>query len=375
VKYRIFGTPMRTWSQHMPKVMKLKSEGFASSLYDPASSFTLSHYCQQKKLPYADLGLPVPLETFIAYGIEFQKRFVPELENKQVVSVDRSGQGFELVTDDGEKFTARRVVLAVGLSYYDYLPPTLTGLPEELLTHSCKHSSLDCFAGKEVAIVGAGASALDIAAILHQLGAKPQLISRSPKIRFHDPSVYPRPLKRRLRSPITGIGEGWKLVFVSNAPQAFRMLPEPRRLKIVSSYLGPAPGWFIKEQVVGKVPFNLGMEVTAAQPQNGRISLRLSDTNGNQKSLEADHVIAATGYRVDVDKLTLLSPVLKQRLRKTAQSPLLSPNFESSETGLYFAGINAANTFGPLLRFAFGAKFAADRISSHLARTAAKVAA
>ncbi len=30
-----FGTPMQTWRSHMPDGMKLKSEGFASTLYDP----------------------------------------------------------------------------------------------------------------------------------------------------------------------------------------------------------------------------------------------------------------------------------------------------------------------------------------------------
>jgi hypothetical protein len=32
--------------------------------------------------------------------------------------------------------------------------------------------------------------------------------------------------------------------------------------------------------------------------------------------------------------------------------------------------VTAANTFGPLLRFAFGAKFTAPHISAHLAKTA-----
>ena len=360
---------MQTWREHMPQGMHLKSEGFASSLYDPASSFTLAAYCQQKKLPYSDLGLPVPLETFIDYGTEFQNRFVPELEDKQVVSLDRAANGFLLRTGDGEELEARRVVLAVGLKYYDYLPPALSGLPEELLTHSCRHSCLQRFSGKRVTVVGAGASALDLAALLHQGGAEVQLVARAPRIRFHDPSTYPRPLKQRLRHPITGIGEGWKLVFVSKAPGVFRMLPEQRRLNIVGTYLGPAPGWFIKDRVVDKFPFHLGMEISGACPQNGGIALHLVDKAGGKKTLFSDHVVAATGYRVDLQRLDLLSPALQSRIIRTGQSPALSSNFESSEKGLYFAGISAANTFGPLQRFAFGAKFAARRISRHLAKS------
>src|SRR4051812_3455664 len=78
VDFRIFGSPMHTWLNHMPKGMRLKSDGFASGLYDPDSAFTLEHFCKQLGTPYADIGIPVPLETFAAYGLEFQKRFVPE---------------------------------------------------------------------------------------------------------------------------------------------------------------------------------------------------------------------------------------------------------------------------------------------------------
>src|ERR1700739_4804318 len=91
VHFRIFGSPMRTWIEQMPKGMRLKSDGFASSLFEPDSKFTLEAYCREKGLPYADLGLPVPLETFVAYGLEFQKRFVPQLEQKSVVSLRRDG--------------------------------------------------------------------------------------------------------------------------------------------------------------------------------------------------------------------------------------------------------------------------------------------
>src|ERR1700678_1256506 len=82
--FRIFGTPMQSWREHMPKGMLLKSDGFASSLDDPDSAFTLRHYCEEMKLPYADVGIPVPSETFVAYGLEFQKRLVPMLEETNI---------------------------------------------------------------------------------------------------------------------------------------------------------------------------------------------------------------------------------------------------------------------------------------------------
>ncbi len=86
--------------------------------------------------------------------------------------------------------------------------------------------------------------------------------------------------------------------------------------------------------------------------------------------LSPDHIIAATGYKPDLRRLTFLDPGIVSALRCVDKSPALSSKFESSEPNLYFVGITAANTFGPLLRFAFGAGFAAPRLARHLMRTA-----
>ncbi len=373
VDFRIFGNPMQTWLAHMPKGMRLKSEGFASSLYDPDSEFTLANYCKQEGIPYADIGLPVPLETFSSYGLAFQKRFVPELENKIVVKLERSSEGFQLNLGDGEAVGARRVVMAVGLSHYEYVPPVLAALPEEFVSHSARHNVLDRFKGREIVVVGAGASALDVAALLHQAGAIVQVVARKPVIRFHDPpEQHEQSLIGRLRAPTTGIGPGWKLWWCTNAPWLFRYLPEKFRLNAVRRILGPAPGWFIKEQVVGKVPFNLGVTITQANVQNGRVSLQLTDGAGAQRTLVTDHVIAATGYQVDLRRLTFVSASVMERIRSVEHTPILSANFESSVPGMYFVGTSAANSFGPLLRFAFGARFTAERLARHLARSASR---
>src|SRR5271165_92404 len=48
VPFRIFGRLMDSWKAHMPKGMCLKSDGFASNIYDPASEFTLRQFCAEK---------------------------------------------------------------------------------------------------------------------------------------------------------------------------------------------------------------------------------------------------------------------------------------------------------------------------------------
>jgi thioredoxin reductase len=370
VPYRIFGNPMSAWADQMPRGMHLKSEGFASSLADPDNQFTLAYYCQQEGLPYGATGHPVPLETFVSYGRAFQKRFAPNLENKMVMSVRQLPSGFELQLDDGEKAFAGKVVVAVGISRFAQIPAVLSAIPGNFVSHSSAHSNLESFRGRDVAIVGAGASALDLAALLHEAGASVQLIARRSVIRFHDPpQPQPRSVVDRILRPMTALGAGRQLYFYVNAPWLFRWLPERLRLDRVRKTLGPAPGWFIKDRVAGKVPFYLNSDITAARLQNGRVNLEVTDSAGGRRTLECDHVIAATGYRVDLQRLRFLDSETCAKISLTDGSPFLSSNFESSVPGLYFVGVAAANTFGPLMRFACGARFTARRISKHLART------
>jgi len=244
-------------------------------------------------------------------------------------------------------------------------------LPTEALTHSSRHSSLEEFKGREVAVIGAGASALDIAALLHEAGASVQLVARATKLKYHDPPDGKTPSWiQKLQAPVTGIGPGWKLWMCANLPLIFRLMPESFRLEKVRKVLGPAPCWFIKERVEGKVKFHLGATIHRATVQNGRVKVELSDTSGKNETIEADHIIAATGYKYDVRRIGFLDSEVISRLRLVGDTPHLSANFESSVKNLYFIGVTAANTFGPLLRFAFGAGFAAPRLSAHLVRTA-----
>ncbi|MFZ0795243.1 MAG: hypothetical protein WAM65_15850, partial [Candidatus Korobacteraceae bacterium] len=82
------------------------------------------------------------------------------------------------------------------------------------------------------------------------------------------------------------------------------------------------------------------------------------------------HVIAATGYRVDLRRLTFLSAEISSQLRAVEHTPVVSTDFQSSVPGLFFVGVAAANSFGPVLRFTFGADFTARRVANALQRSA-----
>jgi hypothetical protein len=137
------------------------------------------------------------------------------------------------------------------------------------------------------------------------------------------------------------------------------------RLGIVTKHNGPAAGWPMKDRFVGKVPTLLGHHVVAAEAAGNRVSLTLSSDAGTTVHA-TDHVIAATGYRVDLRRLGFLSEDLVSSIRAVNSTPILSPNFESSVTGLYFVGAASANSFGPMMRFACGSDWTARRVAKRL---------
>jgi thioredoxin reductase len=357
---------MGTWREGMPVGMSLKSEGFASDLYHPDGHFKLRDYCRETGIPYADIGIPVELETFYSYGKAFQERFVSDLEDSLVTCLTKSNGLFEVTLDTGMTVTARQVIIAAGIGHYPYLPPQLIGLPTTFVSHSSQYHRFEMFSGRDV-IVGAGSSAIDVAVALSNAGARPQLLTRRPKISFHGKAPDRRPLLTRIKAPWSGLGPGWRSRLCCDMPLLFHAMPLEFRAKVVKKHLGPAPGWFTREKVVGRIPMHVGLSLEDAEVSQNKVSLKLRTSKGETTNLSADHVIAGTGYRVNLEKLGFLTEEVRQHIITEHGSPRLSSHFESSVEGLYFVGTPAALSFGPLLRFAFGAGFAASRISRHLA--------
>jgi hypothetical protein len=364
VSYRIFGRPMQSWKSNMPKGMLLKSDGFASRLYDPDGAFTLGHYCAETNQPYADVGIPVPVETFTEYGIEFQKRMVPSLEQVELISVKSVPQGFELTTESGERFLARKFVVAAGITHFGWLPSELAALPRELATHSSNYGDLSPFKGRKVALIGAGSSAVDVAVILRDIGAEPVIVTRARGIAFHNPPNEPRSLIERITKPRSGLGLGWRSRLCTEAPLLFHAMPQGVRFRAVKRHLGPAPGWFVREKATS-IPTHLGVELRNADVRGEKVHLTLTDGTSNS-GLVVDHVIGGTGYRVALERLRFLDKELRKKIQTAEDTPVLNTYFESSVPGLYFVGVASANSFGPLARFAYGAMYTARRISKHL---------
>ncbi|MGQ0742415.1 MAG: NAD(P)-binding domain-containing protein [Alphaproteobacteria bacterium] len=369
VGFRIFGRPLDTWWRHMPEGMMLKSDGFATNLSAPAPNSTLAAYCAKHALPYRDQGLPVPLSIFLAYAENFRARFVPDLEETNVARIERAGGGFTLALENGETLAARHVVLAVGISWYAYTPPVLAALPRELVSHSFDHREFYGFRGKNVAVIGAGASAVDVAHALAESGASPRIVARAAAVRFNDvPGADAEKFPSRLQRPASGIGRGWKSYFCAAAPLLFYRLPRHLKERAIASHMHPAGGWFMRDKVEGNIPMSLSRAICGAEMKKGLAVLALAGPGGAHETLSFDHVIAATGFWPDLRKLPFLAPDLAGTAAPGGGSPELSDVFETRAPGLYALGLNAMESFGPLMRFMVGAEFAAPRLAAHLER-------
>lgn len=368
---RVFGKPLSTWRDHMPEGMLLKSEGFATNLSAPDPQSTLKAYCAARGLDYADHYWPVPLSLFVDYANWFQQSYVPGLEPRHVASLRKAARGFHLTLDDGTTLEAARAVLAVGITHFARKPEVLEGL--DGISHSFDHHRLGSFKGRDVLVIGAGSSAVDTAALLADAGAEVRLMARAAAIHFHDaPDPNAASWLGTIARPPSGIGPGWRSFFCQHAPRLFRRLPEHLRLEATRKHLGPAPGWFMRGKLDGRVPTLLGYEIVKAKSAKDRIFLAARHLDGSVLSVSAERVIAATGYRPDLARLPFLDSRL--RIAQVERTPKLSDHFESSVPGLYMIGPVAANVFGPLMRFMVGAEYVAPRLAGHLRATARKSA-
>ena len=364
VDHRIFGQAMKFW-RDMPIGVNLKSLAFATNIIVPGRGNTFPEWCRLNNLEDFE---PCTMQSFAEYGLLMQQRFVPEVEQVNVSRVAESAGRFEVTLTNGERVTARRVVVATGLSYLARSPEVLRDLPVECAVHTSLLSDYSQFRGKEVAVIGGGASAIEAGALVVEAGGRAQVLVRAADAVFHGRTSRIRPLIERIRAPMTALGAGRKNWLLQHFPLVPHFLPEARRIRLVRGYLGPASPWWIKDRVIGKVPIIVKSEIIAARLVGGRVRLTVRSEGAIDREFEVDRVIAGTGYDADPTRLPFLDPTLTAQIRRTDRAPALSMNFESSVKGLYFVGPMSAMSFGPLFRFVAGANFTVRTLARRLDR-------
>jgi FAD-dependent urate hydroxylase len=361
----VIGQPMSSWRNNMPSGMILKSEPFASSLSDPKRRYTLERFCALRGRAYRPIGNPLSMADFLEYARWFQQQARIDAVDATLIDLRQANDGFELALADGGVISARRVILATGHLPFRRIPPALGGLPGELMSHSSEHRDLARFAGKDVTIVGCGQAALEMAAMLHERGANVRLLARADRVVWGSEPNPSRSMLRRLIYPDAGIGPGWRSVIVSELPKVFWRLPLQTRHDYVARSWGPAGAWWLAERARDRFPLLTSHAIAHAFERGGKVILAVRNPE-KTATFETDHVIAATGYRVDLERIDYLSAGLRAKIKTYDGALILDRALQSSVTGLHFAGVAGAQSFGPVMRFVYGAKHAAAFLTGHL---------
>jgi hypothetical protein len=355
IETRVFGEPMAFWKNRMPAGMFLRSNWKASHIADPENKLTLDAYriSTGNRIP-----APIPLEQFVQYGLWYQGRIVPDVERHSVTNIEIGDRGFKVTLEDGEVFKSRRVVLATGIGNFAARPTEFDGIPPALASHCSEHSDLRRFKGQSVVVVGGGQSALESAALLHESGAQVEVIARQTTLNWvglHSRLHHLGPISWLLYSD-RDVGPAGLSRLVS-APRLFRTLPRKFQDRAAYRSIRPAGSGWLRPRLRG-VRLTHGRKLVSAAPWASRLRFELSD--GSDRLV--DHVLLATGYRVDTSKYEFLPEHLRSRLQTVNGYPVLKRGLESSVAGLHFMGKAASWSFGPLLCFVSGTEFAAKEL-------------
>ena len=369
VSFRIFGDALSFWRKHMPAGMLLRSPWVATHIAEPRGRHRLDDYYAEAALEIPKL---LPVERFAAYGRWFQHRVAPDLDSRAIARIESVEGGFRLTLAEGDTLLARRVVMATGLLGHEYRPAEFDGLPRDLVSHSCEHTNSERYRGKHVAVIGSGQSACESAALLHEAGTEVELICRDDLIWNADPGQRSF-LRKTVRGlignaliPPSQVGP-FPYNWLNEAPGIIHRLPRDTREQVNEISLRATAILWLRPRLTD-VPVRQRQTIKVAARIGDQVALTLDD--GMHRF---DHVLMATGYRIDVDKMPLLDPRLRARIARRDGLPVLSNGLESSVPGLHFVGAAAVGSYGPLLRFIAGAGFAARNVT-RVARRGARTA-
>jgi pyruvate/2-oxoglutarate dehydrogenase complex dihydrolipoamide dehydrogenase (E3) component len=262
--------------------------------------------------------------------------------------------------------------MALGLKGFEQIPSALQTLPKPYMFHSCEIGPLAWAGNKHVTIVGGGQSALGLAALLHEVGADVRVLVRDKTVTWNERPDAARGIISRLLRPEGGLGPGWRSHILSECPIIFHKLGRDRRTRIMRNSWGPSGAWWLQNRVVGKIDLCLGTEVKGAAVDGSKVILQVESDEGTL-DYATDHVIAATGFRTDIRRHGFLSDDIKSRLVLDDGAPELTSNFETNIPGFYVIGPASAHSFGPVMRFIYGAKHAAPKLTRHILGSAQQV--
>lgn len=339
---RIVGRPMAFWRDQMPAGMYLRSG--PDWHLDASGEDTFAAFFEDRGLDPADHD-PIPIDVFLDHTDWFAERKDLQIEERMVEDVTRPDGAFAARMTDGDTITATKVLAAPGISHYANLPDWADSVPAERRAHTSELVRFDDLAGARVVIVGGRQSAYEWAALLCDHGAE-----RVDVVHRHDTPQFAKVSWAFVDDYVeqTLATRGW-----------WRQLPSDQQAAIASRFWQVGrltlEHWLVPRLDPTVVHRHPGCEVVSVDSAPGDgVHLELSDGG----TLDADHVVFASGYRADLSRVPYLSGVL-DRISVTDGFPDLSEGFETSLDGLYVVGFSATRDFGPFYGFTKGCPSAA----------------
>ncbi|WP_127529420.1 NAD(P)-binding domain-containing protein [Paenibacillus kobensis] len=348
LSYVLLGQPMHFWKEQMPQTMFIRTNPLYISLSDSEDRWTIERFSEETG---TELSSPFPRPAFIDYAFWFAEQVGVEFTPELATEVRRDSEAYEIVTRTGRHISAACVIIATGLQHFSYIPDEMRTLPPCLLTHTFGQTGFDHFRGNSVAVIGSGQSAWEAAALLYIAGSETELLFRSEEVRYAGED-----------NAVTG------LRLIESAEQFYRQPLEEKQARWNTPRRGSV-AQFLKPYVEGKVKETGGVEIVRAEAQDGGTKALLTLSNGETRLV--DHIVCATGYRINLELLPFLAPELLSAIRRDTIPfhgfPLLSEHFECSIPGLYFAGPLASHSHGPAFGFIAGIAQACRSIIPHIA--------
>jgi cation diffusion facilitator CzcD-associated flavoprotein CzcO len=355
IDFLMLGKPMGFWKSNMPEGMLLRSA--CDWHLDPFEVHTIERYLQANNQTAKDVE-PLSLEFYLRYADWFQKQkkleAVPRVVGR-LDYVDGNGYRFEASLDDGQLILAKQVVIALGFAHFKHVPQELANLlPPGCYTHTCDYADLGSARGKGYLIVGGRQSAFEWAALLHEAGASAVQVS------YRHPTPAFAASDWSWVNPLVGAMEanpGWFRNLSQSEKEALnhRFWSEGR-LK-VEPWLEPR----VQQEKVTLWPQT--QVVACDLIPSGKLRVRL---DGGDR-LSVDHIILATGYKVNIEQVPLLARGnLLLELRTKNGYPLLDEHLQTNVPGLFITSMPATQDFGPFFAFTVSVRTSAKLIGQAL---------
>lgn len=351
IDHLVVGKPMEFWRDNMPEGMYLRSA--CDWHLDPGNVDTIERFLETQGLTIAAVE-PLSRQFYLAYTQWFRKQktieAIPEYV-QQLTRISNHPDLFQATLENGQTIEAKQVVVALGFKPFKHVPGDLAKLlPAGRFSHTCDLVDFKAFKGKRCLIIGGRQSAFEWTALLNDAGAAAVDICHrhdSPKFAAADWSWVNPLVDAMVDNP-----NWFRNLTPGEKDEVNHRLWAEGRLKVEP--------WLESRVMKETVKLWPNTQVTSCDElPSGELEVKLDNGQG----LTVDHIILATGYKVQIDQVPFLGRgELLDELHIHNGYPVLDEHFQTNIPGLYFTSMAATQDFGPFFAFTISVRTSAKLI-------------